>query len=143
MKNAKGAMQTYPFGDYINFGTTRHFFRGENQRYPVSCPTLNRQISKLTLQDQEIYRAVSNLRINQFAKFIFQFNIVPYWMAKVSDVNFKAIAQHYGFSTHLLDLTNDVLTALFFATCYYDKVVRCYKPLTNEKSKQAQIHNIV
>lgn len=51
-------------------------------------------------------------------------------MAKLSDVNFDALAQHYGLHTHLLDLTNDFRTALFFATCAYDENSDTYRPLT-------------
>ena len=60
-------------------------------------------------------------------------NIVPYWEAKLSDVNFMALAQHYGFETHLLDLTNDFMTALFFATCYYDNQKGKFFPLLSDK----------
>ena len=42
------------------------------------------------------------------------------------------MAQHYGFDTHLLDLTNDVKTALFFATCKYIPETDSYRPLTEE-----------
>ena len=71
-----------------------------------------------------MYRAVTNMRIEQFCKFLWQIHIVPYWEAYVSDVNYKALA-HYGFETHLLDLTNDFRNALFFATCRYDWGHRC------------------
>jgi len=37
----------------------------------------------------------------------------------MSEVNYKVLAQHYGFTTFLLDLTNNVKRALFFATCKY------------------------
>lgn len=46
------------------------------------------------------------MRVWQFEKFIWQFDIVPYWEAKLSDVNYMALAQHYGFETLLLDITS-------------------------------------
>lgn len=42
------------------------------------------------------------------------------------------MAQHYGFDTCLLDLTNDFKTALFFATCKYDYKTDSYRPLTKK-----------
>ena len=42
------------------------------------------------------------------------------------------MAQHYGFDTCLLDLTNDFRTALFFATCKYDYKTDSYRPLTKK-----------
>ena len=43
-----------------------------------------------------------------------------------------ALAQHYGFATHLMDLTNDFKAALFFATCKYVPETDSYRPLTQE-----------
>lgn len=130
--NTGGTVIQFPYGHVITFPSKRHFFRGEKQIYQESVPSLNRKIDKMSPYNQELYRSVANMRIEQFAKFIWQFNIVPYWEAKLSDVNFMALAQHYGFETHLLDLTNDFMTALFFATCYYDNHKGKFFPLTAE-----------
>ena len=62
--------------------------------------------------------------------------MVPYWEAKLSDVNHKALAQHYGFDTNLLDLTNDIRVALFFATCKYIPETDSYRPLTKEECEK-------
>ena len=66
---------------------------------------------------------------------------MPYWEAKLSDINFDALAQHYGFDTCLLDLTNDFRAALFFATCKYDYMTDSYRPLSKadiEKSENSK-----
>ena len=55
---------------------------------------------------------------------------------KLSEVNYKALAQHYGFETFLLDLTNDVRNALFFATCKW--VEDHFEPLTEEDIMQSE-----
>ena len=130
--NVAGTTVTFPFGDIITFDSKRHFFRGENSQFEMSVPTLNRKIMKMSPIEQELFRAVSNMRIVQFRKFIWNINVVPYWEAKISDVNYTDLAQHYGFDTPLLDLTNDFLIALFFATCKYDKDTDSYKPLSKE-----------
>ena len=81
-------------------------------------PSLNRGIKgrNLSLQDAERYRAAAHMRVWQFRKVVWQFDIVPYWEAKLSDANYMALAQHYGFETLLLDITNNAKVALFFAT---------------------------
>ena len=132
LRNISGTVISYPFGDYITFNSSRHIYRGENQVYSATLPSLNRKMKGMTKKEKEIYRAVANLRIYQFSDFIWQVNIVPFWMAKFCDINWKALAQHYGLETHLLDLTNDIKAALFFATCYYDLTTGMYKPLTDE-----------
>lgn len=137
--NLAGTMIAFPYGNIITFPSRRHLFRGEAKQYACSLPTLNRTIRKrkLSLKDAELYRAVAYLRIWQFEKFIWQFDIVPYWEAKLSDVNYMALAQHYGFETSLLDLTNDVRVALFFATCQYEKNTDSYRPLTQQDIDKA------
>ena len=129
-----GTMTQYPFGNIITIACSRHLFRGESQQYAKSLPTLNREILRRNLSpiDAELYRCVSYMRVSQFRKFIWQFNIVPYWEAKLSDVNYMALAQHYGFETSLLDITNNVKVALFFATCKYDWETDSYCPLTKK-----------
>lgn len=131
--NTSGTIIQFPYGDrVITFNSKRHFYRGENKVFQYSLPSLNRKLIGKDERQQELYRAVANLRIIQFGKFIWNINVVPYWEAKLSDVNYKALAQHYGFDTHLLDLTNDFKVALFFATCKYIPETDSYIPLTNE-----------
>lgn len=132
--NLSGTMTGFPYGDIITFPSRRHLFRGESQQYVRSLPSLNRAIErrKLAPWDAELYRAVAYMRVWQFGKFIWQFDIIPYWEATYSDVNYMALAQHYGFETSLLDITNDVRVALFFATCKYEWETDSYRPLTQK-----------
>lgn len=76
--NVAGTTVTFPFGDIITFDSKRHFFRGENSQFEMSVPTLNRKIMKMSPIEQELFRAVSNMRIVQFRKFIWNINVVPY-----------------------------------------------------------------
>ncbi|MBQ2936623.1 MAG: FRG domain-containing protein [Lachnospiraceae bacterium] len=130
--NTAGTTIRFPYGDIITFRSKRHLFRGENQDFGTSIPSLNRKLNKLSKVDAELYRAIANMRINQFSRFIWKINLIPYWDATLSDINYKALAQHYGFETHLLDLTNDFKTALFFATCTYVPETDSYRPLTKK-----------
>ena len=125
VENTGGAIVQYPFGFYCTFPSKRHLFRGENQIYPHSESSLSRRCRdrngmKRSKRDCELLHMLSNMRIIQFRKFIWQFDIIPQWEGKLSDINYKAMAQHYGFETFLLDLTNNVFNALFFATCKWE-----------------------
>ena len=142
IKSTGGTVLTMPFGeDIITFNSNRHFFRGENQQYSRSVPSLLRRLSGKTAYEAEIIKSIAVMRSVQFLKFIWQINVVPYWEAKISDINFDALAQHYGFDTCLLDLTNDFRAALFFATCKYDYATDSYRPLSKadiEKSENSR-----
>lgn len=133
--NTGGTVVQYPFGYICTFPSRRHLFRGERRDYDRSEASLLRRCrdkagKKLAPKEIEILHVISNMRIVQFRKFIWQFDIIPQWEGKLSDVNYKALAQHYGFETFLLDLTNNVRDALFFATCKW--VNDHYEPLTQK-----------
>lgn len=131
---ASGTVVQMPYGlRIITFPSKRQLFRGEIQNYHKSVPSLNRILRSVSdLRDREIIRVIAHLRKWQFGDLIWNINVVPYWDAKLSDVNYDALAQHYGFPTHLLDLTNDFRAALFFATCKYVPETDSYRPLAQE-----------
>ena len=131
--NTGGTMIQFPFGYVCTFPSRKHLFRGEVMDYPHSESSLSRRCRdknghKRAKHEREILHVIANMRIIQFKKFIWQFDIIPQWEGKLSDVNFKALAQHYGFETFLMDLTNDIRRALFFATCKW--VNDHFEPLT-------------
>ena len=138
--NTAGTVVQFPFGlRAITFPSKRHIFRGEYQKYPSTVPSLNRIINKVDdLKEKELYRVIAYMRKWQFAGLLWQIKVVPYWEAKLCDVNYDALAQHYGFATHLLDLTNDFRTAFFFATCRYDQKTDSFRPLTEEDINQSE-----
>lgn len=127
-----GTVIQMPFGlRIITFPSKRQLFRGEIQNYHRSIPSLNRILKDcMDEKEKELNRVIAHLRKWQFGNLIWNINIVPYWEAKLSDVNLDALAQHYGFATHLMDLTNDFKAALFFATCKYVPQTDSYRPLT-------------
>lgn len=59
------------------------------------------------------------MRLFEFSCFIDQFQSVQEWNR--CDVFYELLGQHYGLETNWLDVTNDFSTALFFATCVWDK----------------------
>lgn len=146
IRNARGTIIQFPFGDrIITFGCKRQLFRGENQDFSCSVPSLRRKTIGKSRIEEEILRTIANMRIWQFAKLISKINVVPYWEAKLGDVNYKALAQHYGFDTYLLDLTNDFRVALFFACCKYDPENDTFRPLNandiNNQNKYGVIYH--
>lgn len=133
IKNTGGTVISMPFGkDIITFNSNRHFFRGENQQYLKSLPSLRRKQEGKSKYECELIKVIAVMRSFQFLKFIWKIDVFPFWEAKLSDINIDALAQHYGFDTCLLDLTNDFRTALFFATCKYDYKTDSYRPLTKK-----------
>lgn len=133
IKNTGGTVISMPFGkDIITFNSNRHFFIGENQQYLKSLPSLQRKQGGKSKYECELIKAIAVMRSFQFLKFIWKIDVVPFWEAKLSDINIDALAQHYGFDTCLLDLTNDFRTALFFAACKYDYKTDSYRPLTKK-----------
>ena len=129
-----GTVIQMPFGlRIITFPSKRQLFRGEIQNFHRSIPSLNRMFKDdMDEKEKELIRVIAHLRKWQFGNLIWNINVVPYWEAKLSDVNLDALAQHYGFATHLMDLTNDFKAALFFATCKYVPETDSYRPLTQE-----------
>ena len=96
--NAPGTVFRYPFDLFtITFPSRRHLFRGEPNVYEKTIPSFNRKHS----ENKVLWKALADMRISQFMKFIWKFNVVPYWEAKISDIFIKALAQHYGFETCL------------------------------------------
>lgn len=142
IQNAGGTVLRMPYGFNISFPSRKHLFRGENRLYLKCLPSLYRHTESTTISvtDKNPYYVLAQLRIQQFRRFIWQFHIVPYWEAKICDVNYKALAQHYGFDTTLIDFTNDVRTAVFFAASKYVWETDSYKPLTWDdiNSKQGE-----
>ncbi|WP_270473747.1 FRG domain-containing protein [Bifidobacterium pseudocatenulatum] len=142
MMRTEGTVIQMPYGLHIiTFPSKGHLFRGEIQNYHKSIPSLNRMLKDgMSNKEKELIRVIAHLRKRQFGRLIWKINVVPYWEAEISDINFDALAQHYGLATHLMDLTNDFKAALFFATCKYVPETDSYRPLTQgvDKSEDAQ-----
>lgn len=110
----------YPHGIILEQSKRRFFYRGEKQIYPRSESSLKRKLRQFNnIKDQELYRLVADMRLFEFSRFIDQFQSVREWNR--CDVLYELLGQHYGLETNWLDVTNDFSTALFFATCVWDK----------------------
>lgn len=134
-----GMLIYYPHGVIIGQAARRNYYRGENQLYPESIPTLLRSLKKYTnTWEKELYRLVSDMRIAEFKFFLEEFKHVSNW--EHGDVLYEALAQHYGIETGWLDITHDFNVALFFATCYWDQKEKAWKPLTKKQTEVDENH---
>lgn len=134
-----GIRMYYPHGVVLTQSVRKSFFRGENQVYEKSQPTLFRSLDKYaSVEEKELYRLVADMRIEEFTAFIRSFEHVKKW--KCSDVLYDCLAQHYGLETPWLDITNDFNVAMFFATCTYDKKTASWRPLENADTETDDAH---
>lgn len=134
-----GFIIQYPHGVVIRQAERNNYYRGENQIFLKSVPSLIRKLNQFdNEEDKEPYKLVAFMRIAEFGMFLFEFDYVKKWATSYSDVLFEALAQHYGLETNWLDITNDFNVALFFATCYYDGNENRWKPLTKEMTDRSE-----
>ena len=132
-----GMRMYYPHGIVIEQSARRNFYRGENQIYPSSIPSLLRTLRQYkTREEKELYRLISDMRIAEFSFLLKKFHHVQEW--KDSDVLYEPLAQHYGLQTSWLDITSDFNTALFFATCRWDG--ERWLPLTKKETEVDENH---
>jgi hypothetical protein len=131
-----GFIMNYPHGTVIGQGQTNSFFRGENQIFVKSQPTLYRSLEKFNSDEEKnLYRFISQMRIAEFGIFLCRLGIVQFWSQYYGDVLFEPLAQHYGLETEWLDITSDFNVALFFATCGWDATQKRWYPLTKEQTE--------
>lgn len=145
-----GFMMSFPYGNIIMQGQHNSYYRGENQIFEYSEPSLYRRLKSFkTEKEKALYQLIADMRIAEFGSFILRFGKTQFWIREgYSTVLFEPLAQHYGLDTSWLDITSDFNVALFFATCYWDNHIGEWKPLTkeqteiNEKTKYGMIFHI-
>lgn len=112
----RGFVVEYPVvGDVCTQPRRRFYWRGENAFYPKSTASCYR----VPFDDESTRALVTRLRLSEFSTAIRQLDAVGGW--RWSSVNYKALAQHYGIRTDMMDLTADLRTALFFCGCKYER----------------------
>lgn len=110
-----GLLCTYPgVGTMITQPRGKLFWRGENAYYGSSKPSIYRSTGNLS---PELFQTVTKMRYDECGKMLDQMEAPLQWSRQISDVSYMAIMQHYGLPTHMLDITGDIKTALFFACC--------------------------
>jgi len=85
------------------------YFRGENDLYPTCESSRSRNCQT------EAEKIIADLKVIEFELALKQFPQVYLAEKDGMYINYTALAQHYGFDTNYLDLTNDIGVAAFFA----------------------------
>lgn len=125
-----------PQESVIRQGERGQYYRGETKIHDKSGTTLSRGLERYkSEEDKLLYRLVADMRVAEFAYFIRMFDRVRRWDEKGLTVQTEPLAQHYGLETDWLDITNDFNTALFFASCYWDRKERKWYPLTRAQTE--------
>lgn len=130
-----GHIIQHAHGVVMGHSETSYYYRGQNEDFKNCYSSLYREVRKCSNDEEKIRKMFLNqLRINEFNHLISNFDQVKKWY--FGDIFTYAIAQHYGFLTDIIDFTNDLDVALFFACCKYDKEKKKYVPLTEEDIKK-------
>lgn len=134
-----GMIYRYPIaGIIITQPKCLNYYRGENAFYGSSKAGLFRRLDR-TLPEV-VAKTVALLRQNEGCAFLDNLDAVRQW--NISDVNYLALAQHYGLATAMMDLTSDLRTALFFACCQYGQDMKWHPLKKKDIAKADSRQNI-
>lgn len=126
-----GFVMTYPHGTVVRQAKRKFYYRGENQLYETTSPSLNRFLKSIENEEERILeRFIADIKIAEFHFLLFKFQHTNnLWKRGVSILS-EQLAQHYGLKTQWIDITNDFEVALFFACCKYNKYNNTWLLLT-------------
>ena len=90
------------------------FYRGQNCHFDKCIPSFYRidSLEKMI---------VARLLVHEFQLLVLSHPIINELICRTVSVNLEALAQHYGFATNMMDVSNDKWTAAFFACTKCDK----------------------
>ena len=92
-------------------------FRGQTKDFGKCLPSIYREEDK----QSAAYLFLERLREVEFTELIKEHPVVKgFFNRHHFSVDYIGLAQHYGLKTDILDLTNNLDVALFFAMCPYD-----------------------
>ncbi len=116
-------------------GWTHYLYRGQNEEYVPSCPSLYRG------EPDTAQIFLERMRLVLFKRMLDSHPVVNGFFRRhhfVIDV--EGLAQHYGLKTEVMDLTSDLNVALFFATCKYDRATDSYSYFDDCKDHEAVLY---
>lgn len=105
--------------------TTYTMMRGQNRYYPVCKASLYRGSDGVK---QEDYFLLTCVRIAEFIRVVTSHPVVQYCGQRMV-LDASALAQHYGFPTKVLDVTNEKWVAAFFACTQWHRETDTYTPV--------------
>lgn len=106
------------------------FYRGQSCYYSPCIPSLYRanSLDEFSMEDNII---ANRIKTSEFILLLHSHPIYSYLCQNISG-NPIALAQHYGFATEYLDITNSKWVAAFFASTAYDWETDTYYPVGRE-----------
>lgn len=116
----------------IEYGKKPYYFRGQNQDYGNCNSTLSRKLKEQS-NDLELFKAY--LKQAQLYIELKKLKSVLDWEKINADVFPITLAQHFGMATDIVDITNNLSVALFFATCIHVSNNR-FRPISEEDIKE-------
>ena len=112
-------------------GNVVYLYRGQNEEYIPCFPSLYR-VTPREMTPAEIF--AWRMRLVVFEEMLNSHPLVSkFFMRHNFKLDYEGLAQHYGLSTSVLDLTSNLDIALFFAMCWYDRDHDCYRPFDDGK----------
>ena len=99
------------------------YYRGENKEFPTCLSNIHR-IKELEK------RTILQVKACDFELYLLQDKLIQENMKNNIHVDLMALAQHYGFPTPMLDITNDIIVAAFFATHRFDPFYNSFRVVT-------------
>lgn len=127
-----GNIVAYPHGLVMTHSQMPFYYRGQIKDYGTCYSSLYRKINKYNNDEKARKIFLNQLRISELDCLINKFTQVKEW--PFGTVFTFAIAQHYGFNTDIIDCTNNLDVALFFACCKHIENNR-YLPLDEDDIK--------
>lgn len=110
-------------------------FRGQNQEYIPCYPSIYRG----NPSESQIF--INRMRLMLFKHLIESHPVVNQFFKKNRFfVDIEGLAQHYGLSTSMLDLTNNIDVAMFFATCKYNSKNDSYEYFNDDEQHEAVLY---
>jgi hypothetical protein len=114
VRGEHGGCKIIPSTDRLQF-----LYRGQNRRWTPCVPSVYRGAHN----DKERLRLnflLSRVRIAEFELLLQQHPLVQYALQEKVELDYDALAQHYGLPTYWLDVTSNIEVACFFAVARFD-----------------------
>ena len=96
--------------------STFTLYRGQNRYFPNCVPSLYRKPKEYTEKE---WKVISRVRTAEFMWILIKHPVVRELQSRIV-VDLVPLAQHYGFPTEYMDITNNKWVAAFFAVTQFD-----------------------